>query len=213
MPDKRFSGFKVQYYYNVASMVFRTMIGSVKTSVIVVNFNGKEFLDRCLGSLRCQTFPHFKTIVVDNASDDGSASDIAEKFPGIEVIQLKKNIGFAAANNLAVQRAEDCHWVALLNPDAFAEPDWLLNLHRAAKENPQYSFFGSHMKQYGSPGRLDGTGDTYHLCGLAWRRDYGMYEDQTSRSMDEIFSKVVSIGIFFGFKDDKIGFVCVVFLI
>ena len=150
--------------------MFGTMNNSVKTAVIVVNYNGRGFLDRCLDSLRCQTFSHFQIIVVDNASNDGSADGIEERFLGIEVIRSGENIGFAAANNLAVQRVEGCKWIALLNPDAFAEPDWLLNLHRAAKENPQYSFFGSHMKQYGSPGRLDGTGDTYHLCGLAWRR-------------------------------------------
>jgi GT2 family glycosyltransferase len=160
----------------------------VKTAVIVVNFNGKDFLDRCLDSLRCQTFSHFKIVIVDNASDDGSADGIEERFSNIEVIRSDKNIGFAAANNLAVHRTEGCKWIALLNPDAFAEPDWLLNLHHAARENPEYSFFGSHMKQYGSHGRLDGTGDIYHLCGLAWRRDHGISEDQIPRSMGEIFS-------------------------
>lgn len=172
------------------------MNSSVQTAVIVVNYNGKGFLHRCLDSLRCQTFSHFQTIVVDNASDDGSADRIEERFLDIEVIRLGANIGFAAANNLAVERAKDCKWIALLNPDAFAEPNWLLNLHHAAKENPHYSFFGSHMKQHGSPGRLDGTGDIYHICGLAWRRDYGMYEDQTSRSMDEIFSPCAAAAMY-----------------
>ena len=158
------------------------MSDSVKTVVVVVNFNGKEFLDRCLDSLSYQTFSHFQVIVVDNASYDGSADGIEERFPGVEVIRLEKNIGFAAANNRAIERAEDCRWVALLNPDAFAEPDWLSNLHIAAKENSQYNFFGSYIKQHGFPGRLDGTGDIYHLCGLSWRRDHGMPENQTPRS-------------------------------
>ena len=176
--------------------MFGTMNNSVKTAVIVVNYNGRGFLDRCLDSLRCQTFSHFQIIVVDNASNDGSADGIEERFLGIEVIRSGENIGFAAANNLAVQRVEGCKWIALLNPDAFAEPDWLMTLHRAAKENPQYSFFGSHMKQYDSPGRLDGTGDTYHLCGLAWRRDYGISEDQIPRSMGEIFSPCAAAAMY-----------------
>lgn len=172
------------------------MVDPAKTVVIVVNFNGKDFLDRCLDSLRRQTFSHFQTVVVDNASNDGSADGVEERFPDLEVIRLEKNIGFAAANNLAVQRAEDCQWVALLNPDAFAEPDWLSSLHRAAEENPQYSFFGSHMKQYGFPGYLDGTGDVYHLCGLAWRRDHGMLEDEVSRSRGEIFSPCAAAAMY-----------------
>ena len=63
--------------------VFSTVNSSVKTSVIVVNFNGKGFLDRCLNSLRSQTFSHFQTIVVDNASNDGSADGVAARFPGV----------------------------------------------------------------------------------------------------------------------------------
>jgi len=172
------------------------MINSVKTAVIIVNYNGKNFLDHCLDSLRCQTFSHFQIVVVDNASDDGSADGIEERFPDVEVIRSEKNIGFAAANNLAVKRVEGCKWIALLNPDAFVEPDWLLNLHHAAKENPQYSFFGSHMKQYGSPRCLDGTGDIYHLCGLAWRRDHGISEGQTPRSMGEIFSPCAAAAMY-----------------
>lgn len=176
--------------------MFRGMDDSSKTAVVVVNFNGKEFLDRCLDSLKYQTFSHFQTIVVDNASHDGSADGIEERFPGVEVIRLEKNIGFAAANNLAVERSEGCRWVALLNPDAFAEPDWLLNLHIAAERNSRYNFFGSYMKQYGSSGHLDGTGDIYHLCGLAWRRDHGMPEDQTPRSMGEIFSPCAAAAMY-----------------
>ena len=163
-------------------------MNSLRTAVIIVNFNGKDFLDRCLGSLKRQTFSNFEIVVVDNASNDGSADEIEGRFLGIKVIRLSKNIGFAAANNLAVQQVKDCRWVALLNPDAFAEPDWLLNLHQAAEENPAFSFFGSHMKQYGSSGHLDGTGDIYHLSGLAWRRDHGISEDKVFRSSSEIFS-------------------------
>ena len=77
-----------------------------KTAVIIVNFNGKKTLDHCLDSLQSQTFSHFKTIVVDNGSHDDSTEGIEERFSGVEVIRLKKNIGFAAANNLAVERAE-----------------------------------------------------------------------------------------------------------
>ena len=61
---------------------------------------------------------------------------------------------------------------------------------------PQYSFFGSHMKQYGFPGRLDGTGDIYHLCGLAWRRDHGVSEGQTPRLMGEIFSPCAAAAMY-----------------
>ena len=65
------------------------MDNSTKTVVIIVNFNGKEFLERCLESLQCQTFQNFKTVVVDNFSRDGSVEDIEGRFPNVEVLRLE----------------------------------------------------------------------------------------------------------------------------
>ena len=66
-----------------------SMDHSTKTVVIVVNFNGKEFLGRCLESLKRQTFSNFKTVVVDNFSHDGSVDGIEEFFP--KIYQLESN--------------------------------------------------------------------------------------------------------------------------
>ena len=167
-----------------------------RTIVIVVNFNGEKVLSCCLESLKHQTFSNFKTIVVDNFSQDGSIDGMGELFPNIEIIRLKENVGFAAANNYAIKKSEGFKWVALLNPDAIADPNWLLNLHAAADKNPEYNFFGSHLKKKGSLNQLDGTGDVYHLCGLAWRRDHGMTESQTSRSVGEIFSPCAAAAMY-----------------
>ena len=172
------------------------MNNSTKTVVIIVNFNGKEFINRCLESLQSQVFLNFKTVVVDNCSDDRSVDGLEERFPGVEVMRLQENMGFAAANNYAIKKAEDFQWVALLNPDAIAEPDWLANLHIAAEKKPQYSFFGSKLIKESSSGQLDGTGDIYHLCGLAWRRDHGATEKQTSRLAEEIFSPCAAAAMY-----------------
>ena len=174
----------------------RGMDNSTKTVVIIVNFNGKEFLAQCLESLQRQVFLNFKTVVVDNSSDDRSVDGLEGRFPGIEVMRLKKNVGFAAANNYAIKKSEDFQWVALLNPDAIAEPDWLVNLHIAAKKKPQYNFFGSKLIKESSSGQLDGTGDIYHLCGLAWRRDHGATEKQISRLAEEIFSPCAAAAMY-----------------
>ena len=172
------------------------MNNSTKTVVVVVNFNGKKTLDQCLESLQLQVFSNFKTVVVDNFSRDGSVDGIEERFPNVEVVRLDENVGFAAANNYAIKQAEGFRWVALLNPDAIAEPDWLLNLHIAAEKNSQYNFFGSHLKKQGFLGQLDGTGDIYHLCGLAWRRDHGVSEKKTSRLVEEIFSPCAAAAMY-----------------
>jgi GT2 family glycosyltransferase len=144
-----------------------------RVAIVIVNLNAGEFLPRALDSVAVQTVRPDRTIVVDNGSSDGSPEAVAERYPDVELIRLDRNAGFAAANNLGVRAAEDCEWVALLNPDAFPEPGWLEALLAAARENPGHSFFGSRMLQARDPDRIDGLGDAYHVSGLSWRREHG----------------------------------------
>ncbi len=145
-----------------------------KVAVIIVNYNAGEHLAQCLSALGRQTRRPDRILLIDNASTDGSLEKIDRSLTGLEIFLQKTNTGFAAANNFGIEKADDCEWVALLNPDAFAEPDWLERLLAAAEAYPQHSFFGSRMLCHGKRDRLDGTGDVYHTSGLAWRRDHGL---------------------------------------
>ncbi|MDA1110850.1 MAG: glycosyltransferase family 2 protein [Nitrospinae bacterium] len=157
-------------------------------AVIIVNWNSGKDLEKCLAALTHQTRPPQEVIVVDNASSDDSLSGIEEQFPHVELIRLHDNTGFSHANNLGAEKVKACDWIAFLNPDAFAEPNWLENLIRAAEGKPEFSFFGSHMLRHGAADAMDGTGDIYHVSGLAWRRDHGLSASKTNRRTDEIFS-------------------------
>jgi GT2 family glycosyltransferase len=168
----------------------------MRVAVVVVNLNGAAVLDRCLAALRRQTARPARVIVVDNASTDGSADGLESRHPGIEVVRLAGNVGFAAANNLAVSRATDCDWVALLNPDAFPEPAWLERLVAASQAHPEYSFFGSRLLSADDPETLDGTGDVLHVAGMAWRRDHGSPAAGTRVSPEEIFSPCAAAALY-----------------
>ena len=159
----------------------------LKIAVVVVNWNTGDYLKKCLQCLKAQTLNPTRVIVVDNASTDGSAEGLEEGFEEFEIIRLKENTGFAFANNLAVKMAENCDWIAFLNPDAFAAPDWLEKMAEAAEKLPEYTSFGSHMLRYES-NKMDGTADVYHVCGSAWRRDYGILSSSIDRKTEEIFS-------------------------
>jgi GT2 family glycosyltransferase len=76
-------------------------------AAVVVNLNSGDLLVRCLESLAAQTLKPSRTIVVDNGSSDGSVDGLEEGFPQVEVIRLGENAGFARANNIAVERAEE----------------------------------------------------------------------------------------------------------
>ncbi len=159
-----------------------------QAAVIIVNWNSGKDLEKCLSALNNQTRPPRQTIVVDNASTDDSLFGMEENFSDVELIRLDENTGFSHANNLGVQKVQDCDWVAFLNPDAFAEPDWLESLLRAGEQNPEFAFFGSHMLRHGADDELDGTGDVYHVSGLAWRRDCGLKASANHRVTGEVFS-------------------------
>jgi GT2 family glycosyltransferase/peptidoglycan/LPS O-acetylase OafA/YrhL len=141
--------------------------------VVIVNRNAGPHLAQVLESLDEQTVVPHRIVVVDNASTDGSLDGLAQRFPAAEIVALDENLGFAAANNRAVEMCGDCEFVALLNPDAFPEPRWLEALIAAADAHPEHGFFASRLVLDAEPDTLDGTGDMYHVSGMAWRRDQG----------------------------------------
>lgn len=109
-------------------------MNEIIASVIVINFNGKEFLKKSLKSLHEQSFDldKFEIIVVDNGSTDDSVEFIKNNYEKVSIIVNEKNLGFAPANNLAFQKAKGKYFI-LLNNDTYPENDWLCNLVNTAE--------------------------------------------------------------------------------
>jgi GT2 family glycosyltransferase/peptidoglycan/LPS O-acetylase OafA/YrhL len=166
-----------------------------RVGVIIVNKNAGSHLAQTLESLARQTTAPHRVIVVDNASDDGSVDGLDARFPKFEIVRSSENLGFAAGNNLALRMCGDCELVALLNPDAFPEPDWLATLVAAAADHPECAVFGSKLVLAGDRSTLDGTGDQYHVSGLAWRRDQGASVD-VARERGETFSACAAAALY-----------------
>ena len=124
--------------------------------MVIVNFNRGELLRACLTSLARQRNVTFETIVVDNGSTDGSA-DIASQEFGVKVIRNRENRGFCAANNQGIARAKG-EFIALLNNDAEADPDWLCELHRACSRSPEIGMAASKVLVWEDPRRIDKVG-------------------------------------------------------
>ena len=165
-------------------------------AVLIVNYNGGTLLSRSLEALSRQTVRDVRVIVVDNASSDGSADRIEGRYANVMLVRAGSNLGFAAGNNLALRHAGGAQWIALLNPDAFPEPDWLEKLVLAAFAWPAFSFFGSRMLLADAPQLLDGTGDVYHASGMAWRRDHGIPVDRSAAEAGEIFGPCAAAALY-----------------
>ncbi|AKF36271.1 TPA: glycosyltransferase family 2 protein [Yersinia enterocolitica] len=157
-------------------------------AVVIVNWNGGELLAKCLQKLSEQIFQPSEIILVDNNSSDGSIDLIPkELLSNLTILRMTENLGFAEGNNRAITLCST-DYIALLNPDAFPEKDWLEKLMVAARENPSIVIFGSKQLCYPDTNIIDGTGDVYHISGLAWRRGHGVKVQQGDHYSKEIFS-------------------------
>ena len=129
-------------------------------SIIIVSYNVKEYLQECITSIRKALAGIAAEIfVVDNASDDGSAALIKERFPGVQLIANTENLGFARANNLALTRAQG-RFIVLINPDTVTQEDTFSTLLRFMDENPDAGMVGCKV--------LNPDGTLQHAC----RRSY-----------------------------------------
>lgn len=115
---------------------------SMDVSVIVVNWNTRELLRHCLDSVReASVALKIETIVIDNASHDGSAESVRRHFPEVTLIENGENLGFSAANNQGLARAGG-RYVLLLNSDAVLKPGALEEVVAWAEANPQAGMVG-----------------------------------------------------------------------
>ena len=115
---------------------------SCDVSILIVSYNTQEETLACIESVYDQTKEvTFELIVVDNASQDGSAEAIEAKFPDLTLIKSKDNLGFAGANNLAAENATG-EYLLLLNPDTVILDQAIDRVVKFARENPDAGLYG-----------------------------------------------------------------------
>ncbi|HEY6906731.1 MAG TPA: glycosyltransferase family 2 protein, partial [Ignavibacteriaceae bacterium] len=111
-------------------------------SIIIVNYNVKEFLQNLIHSIRkAGTSLNYEIIIVDNSSSDGSVDFISEKFPDVTLISNKENLGFGKANNQALKIAKG-HYILIINPDSIVSEDTLTKMISFFENNPSVGLAG-----------------------------------------------------------------------
>jgi GT2 family glycosyltransferase len=127
-------------------------------SVIIVNYNGRAYMDACLEALFAQRVPGgFEVIVVDNRSADGSVEHLRARWPRAELVEAGANRGFAGGNNLGIDRARGRH-VVLLNNDTRVRPGWLGALVEAADSEAMVGAVASKLVYLDRPGVIQNAG-------------------------------------------------------
>ncbi len=160
------------------------MLDKPHVSVIIPNYNGKRFLDTCLGALARQTYPaeRLEIILVDDASTDDSVDFVQRHFPHVRVLSLEHNSGLATACNRGAAIAQG-EIIALLNNDTEVEPRWVEALVTALAEHPWAGAAASKMLLFDRRNVLHSAGDMMGIDGIprnrgVWEEDRGQYDDQ-----------------------------------
>lgn len=166
-----------------------------KVAVIIVNWHSEKLLAQVLAALNEQSRIPDQVVVVDNGSSEPIPIEVFNKNPAC-VIRMSGNMGFAAANNRAIEQMTGSDWIALLNPDAVPDKNWLKLLLTAAENNPEASAFGSKQLMANDHSLVDGLGDVYHVCGAAWRACHGRPDQSSSNDVREIFSPCAAAAMY-----------------
>jgi GT2 family glycosyltransferase len=177
----------------------------MRVAVLIVNWNGGDLLTECLRSLGQQRRRPDHVVVVDNASSDDSLQRAGHLLDAVELIRLPSNVGFARANNIAAGAAGQYDGLALLNPDAIAEPAWLDELVRAAERHPDSASFASQMLFASTPRYLDGAGDSYHVSGRAWRNGHRVPSTTWPAEDVEVFGPCAAAALYRREAFDEVG--------
>lgn len=164
-------------------------------TVVIVNWNGEGYLERCLSSLRQQTYADFEVLLVDNGSSDGSAALVRERFPEVRLLALERNAGFATGNNLGI-RASQGAYVATLNNDTEAEPGWLAALVAGMEVAPRVGMCASKMLFFHQRERINSTGIAVDRLGIAWDRDGGRLDAGAGLALGEVFGPCAGAALY-----------------
>lgn len=142
-------------------------------SIVIVNYNGEQWLARCVDAVLRQEGSSFEIVVVDNASTDRSleAANLADS--RVRIVRLASNQGFAGGNNAGAAAARG-RLLAFLNNDTEVEPGWLAALRHALDADAGVGLATSRIVYLHDPSRVDSAGDGWARWGGAFKRGHGM---------------------------------------
>jgi GT2 family glycosyltransferase len=165
-----------------------------RTAVVIPNWNGMRWLPDCLESIAAQTVAPAETIVVDNGSTDGSLELLGET-PGVRVVALGRNTGFAFAANRGVEAAAG-ELVALVNTDVVLAPDWLERMIAALESDAGAASVACKMVDLHDPDLLYDAGDVLRRDGACEQRGRFERDDGRFDQPGEVFGACAGAALY-----------------
>jgi hypothetical protein len=174
-----------------------------RVAIVIVTWNGRAHLERCLDALAVQTFRYFEVVVVDNASSDGTVEMLDARYPDVRLLRNEANLGFAPANNIGI-RATTAPYVVTLNNDTIPDPGWLAALVDAADADPSVGSVASKMVFAHDPATINSCGIALDPAGIAW----DLWGGRPSRLVDrprEVFGPCAGAALYRRAMLDDVG--------
>ena len=176
----------------------------LKVSIVIVNWNGRKYLEKCLSSAYAQTYQNFEIVFVDNGSSDGSVAFVAQSFPETNIIENKENLGFAEGNNVGI-RASNGEYLATLNNDTEVDQRWLEELVKAAEQDKCIGSCASKMVRYDDCSIIDSTGIRLYSTGAVEDRGGGERDNGRYDKVEEVFGACAGAALYRMKMLDDIG--------
>ena len=154
-------------------------------SILILNWNGRSYLERCLASIQAQTCRQFEVVLVDNGSTDGSVELLrdefadwlaAEELPHLRLVELVQNEGFSGGNIAGLAASNPAsRYIATLNNDTWADPTWLENLMvELESQVGRWGAVAGPMLFANAPDIIASAGIEVRRDGLALDRSHGL---------------------------------------
>ncbi|GEP91910.1 hypothetical protein SAMN05660909_02322 [Chitinophaga terrae (ex Kim and Jung 2007)] len=157
-------------------------------AVVILNWNGKSFLEKFLPSVCGSTYPNLQIVLADNASTDDSVAFVKEHYPQIGIVRNPRNDGFAGGYNDALQHVQADIYV-LLNQDVEVEPGWIEPVVNLMQQDPKIAACQPKLRAYAqrdefeyagaAGGWMDILGYTFCRGRILYttEKDKGQYDD------------------------------------
>lgn len=142
-----------------------------KVTILIPNYNGKKWLKQCLPTVEKSTYPNKGILVVNNGSTDDSAKFLRENYPKVRVIEIKKNRGYAGANNLGVREAKG-KYVLLLNNDTQVTPNFLEPLVDKMEKDKTIGAIQPQLRSMTNKNLIDSIGSFFTFTGFLYHYGY-----------------------------------------
>lgn len=158
---------------------------ALKVTILIPNYNGKKWLEQCLPTVEKATYPNKEILVVNNGSTDDSGEFLRKNYPNVRVVEIKKNRGYAGANNFGVKKASG-KYVLFLNNDTTVTPNFLEPLVEKIESDKTIGAVQPQIRHMVKKEVIDSIGSFFTFTGFLYH--YGYFQPHKERKYQKELS-------------------------